>query len=145
MQYIFLVVAAAWALQFLLSYWQLQRFYRQLANLRKLGRCAVGMHGNRWRGRTYGILVVDANDCISHAAAFSGWTIFSKPQPVAGLTGIRRDAILAMHTPIAQLHRSQWLAFQHAAQFFSPQSTASNHATSSTTVSEQPMERLSER
>src|SRR5215212_4434727 len=92
MQYIFLVVAAAWALQFLLSYWQLQRFYRQLANLRKLGRCAVGMHGNRWRGRTYGILVVDANDCISHAAAFSGWTIFSKPQPVAGLTGMRRDA-----------------------------------------------------
>jgi DNA-binding transcriptional regulator of glucitol operon len=136
MQYIFLVVAAAWSLQFLLSYWQLQRFHHQLANLRKLGRCAVGMYGNRWRGRTYGILVVDAHDRVSHAASFSGWTIFSKLQPVASLKGMRRDAILAMNTPIAQLHRSQWLAFQHAAQFFNTQSTPSNHPTSST-VSDQ--------
>ena len=145
MQYIFLVVAAAWSLQFVLSYWQLRRFHRQLANLRKLGRCAVGMYGNRWRGRTYGILVVDAQDRIRHAASFSGWTIFSKPQPVAGLTGMHRDAILAMNTPIAQLHRSQWLAFQHAAQFFNTQSAPSSRATSSASVSDQPMERLSER
>ena len=139
MQYIFLVVAAAWFLQLLLSYWQLQRFHRQLANLRKLGRCAVGMYGNRWRGRTYGVLVVDAHDRISHAASFSGWTIFSKLQPVAGLTGMRGDAILTMDTPVGQLHRSQWLAFQHAAQFFNTQPAPSNHSTGSTSVPDQPM------
>jgi DNA-binding transcriptional regulator of glucitol operon len=124
MQYVFLVVGLAWCLQFLLSYWQLQRFHRQLAKLRKRGRCSVGMYGNRWRGRTYGVLVVDEHDCVREAASFSGWTIFSTLQPIAGLDGTHLDAMLSAATPLANLRRAQWLALQNAAQFFRTQSTS---------------------
>ena len=124
MQYMFLVVGVAWCLQFFLSYWQLQRFHRQLAELRKLGRCSVGMYGNRWRGRTYGVLVLDKHDRVRQAASFSGWTVFSALQPIVGLDGTRLDAILSAAMPAANLRRSQWLALQNAAQFFRTQSTS---------------------
>lgn len=128
MQYVFLVVAAAWTCQFLLSYWQLRRFHRQLAELRKRGRCSVGLAGNRWQGRTYGVLVIDEHERVCHAALFSGWTVFSKLQPIAGLDGMRLDAILSAVSPIADLHRAQWLALQHAAQFFRTQPTPTTPA-----------------
>lgn len=117
MEYIFLVVAGVWTLQFLLSYWQLKRFHQMLADMRRLGRCAVGLHGNRWRGRTYGVLVVDAHDRIRHAAVFTGWTVFSRLEPVAGLDGMRLEAIVADEPPLAEIRRPQWQALKHAAQF----------------------------
>ncbi len=131
MEYIFLVVAAAWSLQFLLAYYQLQRFHRQLAELRKLGRCSVGMHGNRWRGRTYGVVVLDGHDRVRHAAIFTGWTVFSQLRPVAGLDGMRLDAILGAETPIGHVNRSQWAALQHAAQFFTAPGTPAQLSSSS--------------
>ncbi len=126
MQYIFLVVAAAWALQFVLSYWQLRQFHRQIAELRKLGRCAVGMDGGRWQGRTYGVLVADEHGLVCHAALFSGWTVFSKLQPFTKLNGMRVDAILTSEAPPADLRRAQWRALQHAAQFFKAPPALSN-------------------
>ncbi|MDP9309522.1 MAG: transcriptional regulator GutM [Chloroflexota bacterium] len=125
MKYIFLVVAGAWSVQFLLAYYQLQRFHRQLAELRKLGRCSVGLHGNRWRGRTYGVLVVDTQERVRHAAVFTGWTVFSKLNSLAGLDGMRLDTIQSAEMPLVQVSRSQWAALQHAAQFFTTPSPSS--------------------
>lgn len=121
MQYFFLAIAAAWAVQFGCSYWQLQRFHRRLAELRKLGRCSIGMAGSRWQGRTYGVLVVDAHDRVCHAALFSGWTVFSQLRSITGLDGMRLDAILGTAQPLAGLRQAQWLALQNAAQFFRTQ------------------------
>jgi DNA-binding transcriptional regulator of glucitol operon len=136
-EYIFLVVAAAWAMQFLFSYWQLRGFHRRLAELRKLGHCSVGMHGDRWRGRSYGVLVVDDHSRVCRAELFSGWTVFSKLQPIAGLDGMRLDAILSAGTPLAALRRTQWLALQNAAQFLRTQRVASTHSTSPISLSDQ--------
>jgi DNA-binding transcriptional regulator of glucitol operon len=128
MEHIFLIVGAAWAVQFLLSYWQLRRFHGHLAQLRKLGRCSVGMCGDRWRGRTYAILVVDEHNQVRHAASFSGWTVFSSPRPVAGLDGMRLGALLSAQTPLAHLRRSQWQALQQAAQFLETAATPAMRA-----------------
>lgn len=133
MEYVFLVVAAAWAIQFILSYYQLRRFHRQLAALRKLGRVSVGMYGNRWRGRTYGVIVADQHDLVRHAAALTGWTVFSNLQPVSGLNGMRVDAILTTVTPPAGLRKPLWLALQHAAQFLTKQPTNMPRATAPAT------------
>jgi DNA-binding transcriptional regulator of glucitol operon len=129
MQYLFLIVAAAWSIQFVLSYWQLRRFHRQLADMRKLGRCSIGMAGSRWRGRTYGVLVLDEHERVRHAALFSGWTVFSKLQPILRLDGMRLDAILTTDLPAGNLRRPQWQALQHAAQFFKTQPSLPNHST----------------
>ena len=129
-EYLFLIVAAAWSLQFFLSYRQLQRFQRELAARRKLGRTAVGMDGNRVRGRTYGVLVLDTQDRVRYAGIFAGMTIFSSLKEGPELTGMQLDSILTAETPSAGLRPAQWRAFKHAAQFFtqSPATTSSAHA-----------------
>ncbi|WP_081752844.1 transcriptional regulator GutM [Kallotenue papyrolyticum] len=124
MEYLFLVVAVAWSLQLLGSYWQLQRFHRRLAELRRLGRCAVGMSGNRWRGRTYGVLCLNPHNQVVHAAVFDGLTVFAHLRPLPQLEGMHLDAIVTSATPPAGVRGAQWQALQHAAQFFTTRSNA---------------------
>jgi DNA-binding transcriptional regulator of glucitol operon len=133
MEYIFLVVAAAWSLQFLFSYWQLQRFHRRLAELRQLGRCSVGMVGNRWRGRTYGVLCLNQHDRVIHAAAFDGYTVFSQLRSLPQVEGMRLDAVLATATPPDGVRSAQWKALQHAAQFFTAKPGANDNPSPQTT------------
>lgn len=118
MKYVFLIVAAAWTLQFLLSYWQLRNFHLGLAQMRKLGRCAVGLDGNRWRGRVYGVLVLDRQNRVCNAAIFSGWTVFSRLKPVYGIEGMTIESVIATSTPPTHISPRAWRALQHAAQFF---------------------------
>jgi DNA-binding transcriptional regulator of glucitol operon len=122
MQYIFLIVAAAWGVQFALAYWQLRRFHRRIAELRKLGRCSVGLHGDRWRGRTYAVLAIDRQDRVLDVEVFRGWTVLAQLRPIEGLAGMRLDAILGTATPPPPFTKSQWLALQNAASYFKKQS-----------------------
>jgi DNA-binding transcriptional regulator of glucitol operon len=115
--YIFLVVAVVWAVQLGLAYWQLQRFHRRIAELRRYGRTSVGMSGNRWRGRTYGVLAVDPEGTIRRAEVFAGVTIFSQLRPVSALEGRPLSAVAADSPPPAGVPASQWAAFTQAAQF----------------------------
>jgi DNA-binding transcriptional regulator of glucitol operon len=115
--YIFLVVAVVWALQFGLAYWQLQRFHRRIAELRRYGRTSVGVSGNRWRGRTYGVLTVDPQGTIRRAEVFAGVTVFSQLKPVASLEGRPLSAVAPDAPPPAGMPSSQWAAFAQAAQF----------------------------
>jgi DNA-binding transcriptional regulator of glucitol operon len=117
MKYVFLILGVVWALQLVLSFWQLRHFHRQIAAQRVRGRCAVGMHGDRIRGRRYGVLVVDERSIVRYAGLFSGWTVFAKLRPIAGLDGLPLDTISATTTPPANLRLAQWLALQQAAQF----------------------------
>jgi DNA-binding transcriptional regulator of glucitol operon len=118
MEYIFLVIAVAWSLQFLLSYLQLQRFHRRLAELRKLGRYSVGKAGSRWRGRTYAVVVLNAHDRVLRVEVLEGLTFFAHLRPVAGLDGMNLDALRTLQQPPAPISQPQWLAIKHAADFF---------------------------
>lgn len=80
-------LATMWFLQLGLSYWQMRRFYRRVAELRRRGTVAIGMHGSMWRGRQYGVLVVDEQERIVHAEQLSGWTVLANLKPVAGVAG----------------------------------------------------------
>lgn len=123
MDYLFLIVAILWVAQFGMAYWQLRRFHGRIAELRKVGKTAVGMHGNRWRGRTYAVLTVDGQERIRRAELFDGWTVFSKLRPVAELEG-RPVSILAEGGPPAGVRQAQWAALQHAASFLQPKTQA---------------------
>jgi glucitol operon activator protein len=80
-------LAVAWFLQLVLSMRQLRRFYARFSELRKAGRCAIGMEGSIYRRRVYAVLVVDDNDKVIHAEQLSGWTVFAKLRPVESLVG----------------------------------------------------------
>ncbi|MCG8346893.1 MAG: transcriptional regulator GutM [Chloroflexales bacterium] len=116
MAYLFLVVAILWIAQFGMAYWQLRRFHGRIAELRAVGRTAVGMYGNRWRGRTYAVLTVDGEERIRRAELFDGWTVFSKLRPVAELEGRSLESVAEGDTP-SGMRQGQWAALQHAASF----------------------------
>lgn len=120
MDYIFLAVAVFWIAQFGLAWWQLRRFHARIGELRKLGRTAVGMKGNRFSGRTYAVLTVDAHERIQRAEVFDGWTVFSRLRPVDGLQG--RPVTVLRGEPATGLRKAQWEALQHAATFLQPKS-----------------------
>lgn len=116
MDYLFLVVAVLWVAQFGMAWWQLRRFHGRIAELRREGRTAVGMHGNRFSGRTYAVVVADAQERICRAELFDGWTVFSRLRPVEGLRDRPLSALNAPE-PLAGLRKTQWAALQHAAGF----------------------------
>ena len=84
---IILGLALAWTIQYILTFYQMRRYYRRIAELRRLGKVSIGVAGSTWRRRVYAVLVVDVNHRIVHVEQLSGWTVFANLKPVAGLDG----------------------------------------------------------
>ncbi len=84
-----------WLFQFGLAYWQMRRFYRRMRALRQDGLTAIGLSGNRYKGRSYAVLTVGEDNRIVHAEKFSGWTVFAGLRPVPEMIGLTLDEVLA--------------------------------------------------
>lgn len=82
-----LLLAFMWALQYGLSFWQMRRYYRRLAELRREGLVWVGMAGSAWRRRQYVALVVNPEQRIVRVEQLSGWTVLATLKPLPGLEG----------------------------------------------------------
>jgi glucitol operon activator protein len=94
-----LVALAAWLLQLGLAYRQARLFYKRVSSLKKLGRCATGLSGGRYRGRTYVVIVVHPlTRLISKAEQLRGITVFAGLKPVAQLDGRSLDELLNPNT-----------------------------------------------
>lgn len=91
---IFLILGVLWVIQFGLAYWQMRRFYQKMMTLRKSGLTAVGLSGNRYKGRSYAVLTIDEHDRIVHAEQFSGWTVFAQLKPIPQLIGMSLPELL---------------------------------------------------
>ncbi len=84
---IILGLAVAWSIQYILTIFQMRRFYKRVAELRRLGTVSIGVAGSTWKRRQYGVLVVDVNHRIVHVEQLSGWTVLASLKPVAGFDG----------------------------------------------------------
>lgn len=93
--YVLGAMVVMWLAQFWMAYRQMKVFYKDLALLRKDGLTAVGLNGDRLKGRAYGILVIDEKDRVVHAQKFAGWTVFARLQPAPELVGMSLNDILA--------------------------------------------------
>lgn len=82
-----LLLAFMWTLQYVLSFWQMRRYYRRLAELRRSGLVWVGMAGSAWRRRQYVALVVSPDQRIVRVEQLSGWTVLANLKPLPGLEG----------------------------------------------------------
>lgn len=91
---LFLILGVLWVIQFGLAYWQMRRFYQRLITLRRSGLTAVGLSGNRYKGRSYAVLTIDEEGRIIHAEQFSGWTIFAQLRPMPQLIGMSLQELL---------------------------------------------------
>jgi len=108
------LLVGAWLLQGALSFWQAKRFYGRIQRLRKLGRAAVGMSGNMYKTKVYGVLVVDERDQIVLAEKLTGWTVFARLRTVDLLAGRTLSDLLS--GPIEGLSSKVSSAFQMAAE-----------------------------
>ncbi|MEA4908907.1 MAG: transcriptional regulator [Chloroflexi bacterium] len=111
---VILLLVAAWLLQLGLSYWQMRRFYRRLAVIRRDGLTAIGMEGSAYKRRVYGVLCVDAAGRIRHAEQLSGWTIFAGLKRVPALEGRSLNELLG-EAPIPHMTPKPLAAFRKAA------------------------------
>ncbi len=117
---IVLALGLGWLLQFVLSYFQLRRFYRRIGELRRGGKLvSIGVNGTAWRRRHYAVLVVDPETKrIDHAEELSGWTVLAHLKPVRGLQGkaveelLREDTVWPPH-----ISRKLAAALQNAARY----------------------------
>lgn len=110
-------LAIAWFIQYMLTLWQMRRFYGRISELRKLGAVSVGMQGSAWRLRQYAVLVVDKDKCITHVEELSGWTVLACLKPVEGLEGYTLDELCddSVELPVSN-NRKLLLALRNAAQ-----------------------------
>ncbi|MEM7336374.1 MAG: transcriptional regulator GutM [Chloroflexota bacterium] len=91
---IIVLLIGLWIAQFVLAYWQMMRFYDRLKIIRKNGLTAVGLHGDRIKGRVYAVLAVDEKGTIVHAEQFSGLTVFAQLRPNRDIEGLTLSDIL---------------------------------------------------
>jgi DNA-binding transcriptional regulator of glucitol operon len=113
-------LALAWFIQLGFSYWQMKRFYGRISQLRKSGRLAIGLEGGMYKGRQYGVLVVDEQENIVRAEQLSGLTIFAQLKPVEPLIGLKMSRLFEDEKALAQelkITKKQVLAFRNAAKY----------------------------
>lgn len=118
--FVVLALALAWFIQLGLSYWQMKRFYGRISQLRKSGKLAIGLEGGMYKGRQYGVLVVDEQENIVRAEQLSGLTIFSQLKPVSPLIGLKMSRLFEDEKVLAaelKISKKQVLAFRNAAQY----------------------------
>ena len=95
-----IVALLAWLVQLALAYRQARLFYKRMNRLRKLGRCATGLSGGKYRGRVYVVLVANpVTSTIIKAEILSGLTVFAGIKPVPQLEGYTLNALLATPAP----------------------------------------------
>ena len=90
----FLALGILWLMQFGLAYWQLRRLYQRMIILRRSGLTAIGLSGNRYKGRSYAVLTIGEDGRIIHAEHFSGWTVFAQLKPIPQLVGMSLPELL---------------------------------------------------
>lgn len=111
------VALIAWLVQLALAYRQARIFYKRVSKLRKLGRCATGLGGGRYRGRVYVTLVAHPlTHHIIKAEQLKGLTVFATSKPVPELEGRSLEELLTPNAVIDGLSQRVIDAARSAAE-----------------------------
>lgn len=87
--FVFIVaLAVLWVVQALLVYRQGKAFMKRISALRREGRLAIGVGYNRFRLRSFVVVVVDRQDRVVRVERLSGLTVFARSQPIDRYVGL---------------------------------------------------------
>jgi DNA-binding transcriptional regulator of glucitol operon len=86
--FLIVVLAVVWMLQSFFVYRQGKAFMRRIHELRQQGRVAIGVGYNRFRIRTFIVVVADSTDRVARIERLSGLTIFARVRPVERYSGL---------------------------------------------------------
>lgn len=85
--YLMVLIGLSWLLQSMLGLSQVRNFNRRYAELRQMGRVAIGKKTGKFRAGTLVMFVIDRNDVIVKAVKMQGVTVFSRVRDMKGFEG----------------------------------------------------------
>jgi len=85
--YVIALIAAMWLLQSILGFFQLKSFNRTYAEMRKIGRAAIGRNTTFFRAGTVVIFAIDKQNIVLEATKMQGVTVFSRMKQLRGFEG----------------------------------------------------------
>lgn len=95
-KWLLLFIAAAWALQGLLTSWQMRNFRRRFAELSRNatdGYLGVGSSAGRIRAGAVVLIVTDTEGTITQAECMTGRTVFARFEPLPEVVGMNVDQL----------------------------------------------------
>ncbi|UTR13793.1 transcriptional regulator GutM [Salipaludibacillus sp. LMS25] len=85
--YLIVMMGLAWLIQSVFGFMQIKHFNRKYAELRSLGRVAIGKRTGMFRAGTVVMFAIDKQNTILRAAKMQGVTVFSRVKDLKGFEG----------------------------------------------------------
>ncbi|KGE19051.1 transcriptional regulator GutM [Paenibacillus wynnii] len=85
--YLIVFVGLSWLLQSMLGLGQVRNFNRRYAELRSMGRVAIGKRTGKFRAGTLVMFVINRDNVILKAVKMQGVTVFSRVRDMKGFEG----------------------------------------------------------
>ncbi len=92
--FVIVALAVVWSVQSFFVYRQGKAFMRRIHVLRQEGRVAIGVGYNRFRVRTFIVVVADHRDRVVRVERLSGLTIFARVRPVGRYAGLHLSEVV---------------------------------------------------
>jgi len=133
---VLLVLFALWMGQFVLSWLQIQRFYKRFRALRRESYLtSIGVSGRVWTRKIYAVLVVDEKHQIKYAEALQGWTVFSNLKSIPQLIGQPMERL--WEEPLIDgISEKLWDAFMDAAEYIEEHEEKKQSASEESTITD---------
>lgn len=85
--YVIILIAGMWLLQSVFGFFQLKSFNKTYAEMRRLGRAAIGRNTAMFRAGTVVIFAIDRQNKILASRRMQGVTVFSRMRKMDGFDG----------------------------------------------------------
>ncbi|WP_078577711.1 transcriptional regulator GutM [Salipaludibacillus agaradhaerens] len=85
--HLIVMMGLAWLIQSVFGFMQIKHFNRKYAELRSLGRVAIGKRTGMFRAGTVVMFAIDKQNTILRAAKMQGVTVFSRVKDLKGFEG----------------------------------------------------------
>ncbi|SFD66536.1 DNA-binding transcriptional regulator of glucitol operon [Bacillus sp. OV194] len=85
--YVILLIGAAWLVQSIFGFFQIRHFNQKYAEMRSMGRVAIGKRTGRFRAGTVVMFCIDKRNKILTASKMQGVTVFSRMRELKGFEG----------------------------------------------------------
>jgi glucitol operon activator protein len=85
--YLIILIGAAWLVQSIFGFLQIKHFNKRYAEMRSLGRVAIGKKTGAFRAGTVVMFAIDKRNKIIKAAKMQGVTVLSRVRDLDGFEG----------------------------------------------------------
>lgn len=85
--YLIILIGASWLMQSVFGFLQIRHFNRKYAEMRKLGRVAIGRKTAMFKAGTVVMFAIDRQNKIMKASKMQGVTVLSRVKPLKGFEG----------------------------------------------------------